>query len=113
MDRALIKYLKDIEMSINDIENFVSRNQRQYEVFLNDKMFRMAVERCIVIIGEALNQALKLDSTLPITDSRKIVGTRNYVVHAYDSLRPDMLWGIVINRLPKLKEEVTALLDTI
>ena len=112
MNPELSKYLTDIIIAIEDIESFVLRNGRQYEIFLNDKMFRMAVEREIGIIGEALNQALKIDSNLPITDARKIVGTRNYVIHAYDSLRPDMLWAIVIKDLPILKEEITTILAT-
>ena len=112
MNPELPKYLTDIIIAIEDIESFVLRNGRKYEIFLNDKMFRMAVEREIGIIGEALNQALKIDSNLPITDARKIVGTRNYVIHAYDSLRPDMLWAIVINDLPILKDEIRAILAT-
>ena len=39
-----------------------------------------------------------------------IKGTRNYVVHAYDTLEPHIIWNIVINDLPKLKEEVSLLL---
>ena len=112
MNPELSKYLTDIIIAIEDIESFVLRNGRQYEIFINDKMFRMAVEREIGIIGEALNQALKIDSNLPITDARKIVGTRNYIIHAYDSLRPDMLWAIVIKNLPILKEEITTILAT-
>ena len=60
MNLELSKYLTDIIIAIEDIESFVLRNGRQYEIFLNDKMFRMAVEREIGIIGEALNQALKI-----------------------------------------------------
>jgi len=111
MDRALTKYLTDILIAIEDIEYFVMRNSRQYSIFLSDIMFRSAVERKIGIIGEALNQALKLKSDLEISDARKIVGTRNYVIHAYDSLRPDMLWSIVINDLPLLKQEIESLLS--
>lgn len=111
MDRNINKYLADILIAIEDIESFVERNSRQYSVFLEDIMFKSAVERKIGIIGEALNQALKLDPKLQISDARKIVGTRNYVIHAYDSLRPDMLWSIVINDLPLLKNEVNDLLS--
>ena len=59
-----------------------------------------------------MNKVLKLMPEIPITAARKVVGTRNYVIHAYDSLRPDILWNIVVNHLPLLKEEVTALLDS-
>ena len=110
MGSEVPKYLTDIILAIEDIESFILRNGRKYDTFLKDRMFRMAIEREIGIIGEALNQALKIDSSLPITDARKIIGTRNYVIHAYDSLRPDMLWAIVINDLPILKEEIRAIL---
>lgn len=110
MNKDISKYLKDIQTAIEDIEDFLAENNRHYEVFINNRMFRMAVEREIGIIGEALNQALKLQADLAITNARKIVGTRNYVIHAYDSLRPDMLWAIVINDLPLLKQEVYTLL---
>ena len=59
-----------------------------------------------------MNQALKLDGNIPVTAARKVVDTRNFVIHAYDSLKPDILWGIVVNHLPLLKQEVESLLKT-
>ena len=111
MDRKLKKYLEDIRLAIEDIKSFLAQRPRMYSVFLEDSMFRRAIEREIGIIGEAMNQILKLDPNISITDARKIVGTRNYVIHAYDTLRPDMIWDIVINDIPILKEEVNALLS--
>ena len=32
-------------------------------------------------------------------------------IYGYDSLSADILWSIVINHLPKLKEEVRTLLE--
>lgn len=59
-----------------------------------------------------MNQALKIKADLPITSARKVVDTRNFVIHAYDSLREDLLWAIVINYIPRLKSEVTQLLES-
>ena len=112
MDRKLKKYLEDIRLAIEDIESFLAQRPKMYSVFLEDTMFRRAIEREVSIIGEALNQALKIDNEISITYARKIVGTRNYVIHAYDSLRPEMLWEIVINDIPILKQEIKALLDS-
>lgn len=58
-----------------------------------------------------MNQALKINSNIPITAARKVVDTRNFVIHAYDSLKPDIFWGIVINHMPLLKQEIEALLN--
>ena len=66
----------------------------------------------IAIIGEAMNRILKLYPEIPITSARRIVNTRNYLIHGYDSLREDLIWAIVIKHLPLLKSEVTQLLQS-
>ncbi len=112
MDRRTLKYLNDIYSSILEIESFMESRPKEYATFCNDILFRRGVERNIEIMGEAMNQILKVVPDIPITSSRKIVDTRNFVIHAYDSLRPDILWSIVINNLPLLKKEIVQLLDT-
>ncbi len=48
-------------------------------------MLGAAVERQFEIIGEALGQALRLDSDLTrlITNTKRIVAFRNRLIHAY------------------------------
>ena len=111
MGRTINKYLADILSSIVEIESFMETRPKEYATFCDDTLFRRGVERNIEIMGEAMNQVLKLKPNIPITAARKVVDTRNFVIHAYDSLKPDILWGIVVNHLPKLKEEVTMLLE--
>lgn len=111
MDRTIKKYLEDIMLAIGEIELFLSQRPRQYQVFLDDHMFRSALERQVGIVGEAMSKILSLDPNIEITNARHIKGTRNYIVHAYDSLQPYTIWGIVINDIPKLKEEVAMLLN--
>lgn len=59
-----------------------------------------------------MNRILKADKDIAITNSRKIVDARNYIIHRYDSLSVDILWSMIINHLPKLKNEVTTLLNS-
>lgn len=112
MDRKLNKYLADVLSAINEIEFFLEGKPREYETFCNDLLFRRAVERNIEIMGEAMNKALKISPNLPITNAKKVVDTRNFVIHAYDSLRADILWAIVIRHMPLLKEEIEKLLSS-
>ena len=112
MDRNVKKYLEDINLAIEAVESFLGQRPREYQIFLDDHMFRSAVERQIGIIGEAVAQILRIDSNIEISNARKIKDTRNYIVHAYDSLNPSIIWSIVINDLPKLKKEIIALLNT-
>lgn len=111
MDRKQRKYLNDILSSIKEIETFMVGRPREYATFCNDLLFRRGVERNVEIMGEAMNQVLKINPDIAITAARKVVDTRNFVIHAYDSLKPDILWGIVINHMPLLKAEVEALLE--
>ena len=110
MDENIKKFLEDILNAIFEIEITLNERGRNYNVFLEDFVFRKFIERNIEIIGEATNRILKIKPHIPISSSRKIVDTRNYIIHAYDSLLPDILWSIVINHLPKLKMEVSSLL---
>ena len=110
MDRKIRKYLADILTSILEIESFMADRPKEYATFCNDTLFRRGVERNMEIMGEAMNNVLKIDPNIVITSSRKIVDSRNFIIHAYDSLKPDILWGIVINHIPLLKREVETLL---
>lgn len=67
----------------------------------------------IAIIGEATNRILKIREDISISNARKIVNTRNYVIHGYDSLRYEILWAIVIKDLPLLKAEVMAIIESL
>jgi uncharacterized protein with HEPN domain len=110
MDERIEKWLHDILIAIEDIDDFLGDGPRLYADFVANKMLRLAVERDIEIIGEAMNRILKVDPAFSIPAARQIVNTRNYVIHAYDSLRPEMLWNIVIKDIPSLKSEVKKIL---
>ena len=112
MDSRIEKYLNDIIDSIEEIDDASIRFGKSFIVFENDVVFRKFVERNLEIIGEAMNRILKIDPSISITAARKVVDTRNYVIHAYDSLKADILWAIVINHLPILRNEVKQLIGT-
>ena len=68
------------------------------------------MERELLVIGEAANRLLTKFPDIAISDARKIVGLRNKMIHEYDVIDDAQLWSIIIKHLPKLKEEVEALL---
>ena len=110
MDERIEKWLYDILMAIEEIESFLADRPKRYVDFCNDVRTIRAVERNVEIIGEAMNRILKSDENIPITNARKIVDTRNYFIHGYDLLKMDILWSIVVNHLPLLRDEVKKLL---
>ncbi|MBS7156479.1 MAG: DUF86 domain-containing protein [Butyricimonas faecalis] len=105
MDNFTKKHLQDILNAIDDIETFFDGQPKLFEEFCRDIRLQRAIERCIEIIGEAMNRILKENKDLAITNAR------NYIIHGYDSLSVDILWSIVVNHLPHLKSEVEKLLQ--
>ena len=103
--------LYDVLSSINEIESYFVTSPRYFELFQNDLKTKRAVERNIEIIGEAMSRILKQDSSIEISDSRKIVDVRNRIIHGYDSVSDEVIWGIVIKNLPVLQKEVETLLN--
>jgi uncharacterized protein with HEPN domain len=75
-----------------------------------DLKTKRAVERNIEIIGEAINRILHADGKIELSNSRKIVDTRNRIIHGYDSVSDEVIWGVVTNHLPVLKQEIKQLL---
>lgn len=110
MDDTIKTWLYDILSSINEIESYFVDTPKLFEVYQNDLRTKRAVERNIEIIGEAMSRILKEDNQIQISNSRKIVDVRNRIIHGYDSVSDDVIWGIVIKNLPVLQKEVEDLL---
>ena len=103
-------WLKDIELSIKEIHDFLPSPQN-YLLFQNDLKTRKAVERNIEIIGEAMKRIIEVEPGILVSDSRKIVDTRNRIIHGYDTVSADVIWLIVTRYLPILEKEVKELLE--
>ena len=110
MDNEIKTWLYDIIQSINEIESYFIDKPRIFEEYQKDVKTKRAVERDIEIIGEAVNRIHKKDPGVEINNAKLIIGTRNRIVHGYDKISDDLIWSIVINHIPKLKEEIHGML---
>ena len=110
MDRRLKAYLYDINTAIDEIYSFFDQVPKRFDEYQKNLMLRRAIERNIGIIGEATNKVDKEYPEIAISNARAIIATRNRVIHDYAAVTDDVMWKIVINDLPKLKDEVSALM---
>lgn len=110
MEDKIKKWLFDIKSSIEEIESYFKTEKRNFIEFQQNTMLKRAIERDLEIIGEAVNRILKVDDSIQISNSKKIVGLRNQIIHAYDNIVDEVLWGIIINHIPLLKTEIKELL---
>lgn len=110
MQRDRKVYLFDIREAARTAIRFTTG--KTYEDYLNDDMLRLAVERALSIIGEALAQLIKTDGSMisTLTDCRSIVGFRNVLIHQYAEIDDETVWAILQTKLPVLLAEIIALM---
>ena len=111
MDSEINTWLYDILQSIAEIESYFGDKPKLFEEYSKDIRTKRAVERNIEIIGEAINRILRRDNDFELENAKKIIGTRNRIAHGYDKISDDLIWSIVINHLPKLKIEISSLVE--
>lgn len=111
MDIEIKTWLFDILQSIKEIESYFDDKPKIFENYIKDIKTKRAVERNIEIIGEATNRIIKKDKSFKLNNAQQIIGTRNRIIQGYDQISDDLIWSIVINHLPKLKLEISELLE--
>lgn len=99
------KYLSDILIAIALIRDFTV-DISDFNIYDNDRKTQSAVERQLVIIGEALNKLKSIESEITIENDKQIIGFRNRLVHAYDNIDNSIVWAIINRHLQKLEEEI-------
>lgn len=109
MERDLQVWLVDMDRAKTEIYQFLPEKW-DFKFFTNDLKTKIAVERNIEIIGEALSRILRVKPDIAITHARRIVDTRNRVIHGYDSISDDIIWGIVVRELEPLQKEIRLLM---
>jgi uncharacterized protein with HEPN domain len=99
------KYLSDVLMAITLIREFTI-DITDFNMYDKDRKTQSAVERQLVIIGEALNKLRLIENEFVIENDKQIIGFRNRLVHAYDSIDNSIVWAIINRHLENLKTEI-------
>ncbi|MCC6414032.1 MAG: DUF86 domain-containing protein [Saprospiraceae bacterium] len=110
MQEEIKVWLEDIEKAIAEINDFLPV-PLSFFAFQKDLKSKRAVERNIEILGEAMRRILQVEPDIPISNSRKIVDTRNRITHGYDSVSDDVIWLIVVKYLPILDKEIKQIIN--
>jgi len=109
MNKKIKAWLEDILRSIDEIFEFLPK-QKNFLYYRENLIIKKAVERNLEIIGEAVGRILKEDDTFPLKNAKRIIDTRNRIIHGYEKISDEMIWTIVTRELPYLREEVKSLL---
>ena len=102
----LLRHIKEEIFFILDAT--AGKNQ---EDVVNDPVLSRAVVRSLEIIGEASAKVHPdFKSSYPHIEWRKMAATRNRLIHDYFGIDYDILWDIVVSKLPDLNQSVAEII---
>ena len=104
MTDRIAKYLSDIRLAINLIEQFLA-GVENFSTYQSDPKTQSAVERQLGIIGEAVNKIRQEEPDF-LAQTKQIVDFRNRLIHSYDNIDASIVWVIAKKYLPDLKIEI-------
>jgi uncharacterized protein with HEPN domain len=106
-DRQRLLHIID---AIEEIENYVS--EVNFETFLQNSMMRFASIKQIEIIGEAANYlSPEIRTEFSDIEWRQIIGMRHILVHEYFGIDSKLIWQVIIDDLPELKNKIRLVLS--
>jgi uncharacterized protein with HEPN domain len=104
--------LQHILDAICEIESYLINTD--FEAFLGNSMMRFACIKQMEIIGEASNHiSEEVKSRFSEIEWGQIVGMRNVFVHEYFGIDTRLVWEIIHEDLPELKEKVIFLFESL
>lgn len=110
MARDISAYLCDRFEACDSIASILAGVS--FEAFAATREKRSAVEREIILIGEATSVLAKFwpDSFKLLSDGRKAIGFRNILTHNYASVDDETVYETALQDVPKLRRECMEML---
>ena len=111
MSKQSIEYLHHILDECNFIINTTSGITK--EQLIGSEVMKRAIIRSLEIIGEA-SKKIHVDVKLNLhtINWKNIAGMRDRLVHDYLGINYSIVWDVVCNEIPKLKEQIAETIVT-
>ncbi len=103
-------FLNDISASTNKVLAYTAGMDR--DNFFQDSKTYDAVLRNLAIIGEAAkNIPEEIRNRYSEVDWKKMAGLRDIFIHNYFGINEDILWDIIVTKLPLLKTRIDEIIE--
>ncbi len=112
MSSLPIEYLRHMLVEADYLVKFSTDLER--DQFIQDDTLQRAFVRSLEIIGEATKHVPE-DFRLkhPSFQWRMMAGLRDRLIHAYFGVDYELVWDIVVNKIPELRSRLGELLSKI
>lgn len=112
MPREYKAYLEDILEAIRKIEKYTENISM--EDFAKDELIQDGVVRNLEIIGEAVkNIPEDIKNRKSQVAWKKIAGLRDILIHGYFGIDVDIVWDVVKNKIPELKQKISEIVSVL
>ncbi|MGD9091658.1 MAG: DUF86 domain-containing protein [Anaerolineales bacterium] len=109
MKKDVLVYLEDILDAMEKAETFIEG--LTYKQFEADLRTNFAVVRAIEIIGEATKRLpTALRDQYPDIPWKDMAGMRDVIIHGYDNVNLQIVWGVVKQDIPEIKPQIRQIL---
>lgn len=102
----LLRHIRDEVIFV--LQATTDKTQEEVE---KDPVLSRAIIRSLEIVGEASN---KLDADFrglyPHVEWNKIIATRHRLIHEYFGVDYDIVWGVIMEKLPDLLDDVNEII---
>ena len=110
MNREFLDFVEDILDAMEKVE--LLGEGISYEQFETDFRINFAVIRALEIIGEAskrLPESIRANyAEIPW---KGMAGMRDRIIHGYDDVDYQIVWGVVKKDIPEIKPRIQTILD--
>lgn len=111
--KSPLNYIRHILEEIAFIEAQVTFYNLHKDDFLRNETIKRAFTRSIEIIGEAVkNLPPEMYQKYPDLPWKKIAGMRDHLIHGYFSVDYELVWDVIENHIPTLKENMEKIVSS-